>query len=140
MTNSWAKVLVALLKYVLGPVVAALIGLYAGTYSTDAAKTGYRVLAQNYNDQVLSKLLELDGRLDQLEKKIGQVAAAASQPAVVVAPASVPVRRHGVVAVAGFKGPVVAKAPPTPAVPHHAPKPAPRMKLYKIPADLGSLK
>jgi hypothetical protein len=140
MTSSWAQVLVAVLKYVLGPVVAALIGLYAGMASHSTATTGYRVLAQNYNEQVMSKLIELDSRLDVIEKKTASVPA--TQPVIAIRPAG-PVLRPHVAPVARVSG--TSKIAPEVKVvvvpPTQPPKFAPmRMKLKKIPMDISSFK
>lgn len=81
--KSWSTVITVTIKYILGPILAALLGVGVAKYGQDKAAKGYEVLAKALNDQVLARLNHIDQRLDTIEvrlDKLEQRAAAASQP------------------------------------------------------------
>lgn len=81
MNKAWSLVLVAVLKYVLGPVVAVALGVGYSNQNHGKSVKGYEVLATALNDQVLARLNHLDRRLDVIESRLDRIESApASQP------------------------------------------------------------
>jgi len=81
MNKAWSSVLVALLKYVLGPVVAALLGMSYSNHNHEKSIKGYEVLASALNGQVVSRLDSLDRKLETIEARVDRIESApATQP------------------------------------------------------------
>lgn len=81
MNKAWSSVLVALLKYVLGPLVAALLGMGYADRNHEKSVKGYEVLATALNGQVVSRLDSLDRKLETIEARVDRIESTpASQP------------------------------------------------------------
>jgi len=81
MNKAWSSVLVALLKYVLGPLVAALLGMGYSDRNHEKSVKGYEVLATALNGQVVSRLDSLDRKLETIEARVDRIESApATQP------------------------------------------------------------
>jgi hypothetical protein len=81
MNKAWSAVLVAVLKYILGPVVAVALGVGYSSQNHEKSVKGYEVLAKALNDQVLARLNHLDQQLSVIESRLDKLEAQpASQP------------------------------------------------------------
>ncbi len=146
--TAFARMGTTLLRYVLGPVLVALV---VGTYSRDnhqQSSAGYEVLAKSINQEVLTKIEILEKRIVKLEAKVvlQPTSAPATQLAVVKPP-----KPHPVVKVPATKVPEKApakapakvpesKAPPI-KLPASMPAPAKAPHLMKrVPERLNQVK
>ena len=73
MNKAWSSVLVALLKYVLGPILAAILGMSYSDRNHGKSVKGYEVLASALNGQVLARLSHTDQRLDVLDARLDRI-------------------------------------------------------------------
>ena len=131
MNKAWSSVLVALLKYVLGPLVAALLGVGYSDHNHEKSVKGYEVLASALNGQVVSRLDSLDRKLETIEARVDRIESA---------PATQPLRIDRIIVPGGrvdsFGIGKAMKAAPRPATVSSKvmtkatpPKPAPRQQL-----------
>lgn len=138
MNKAWSAVLVALLKYVLGPVVAVALGVGYSSQNHEKSVKGYEVLAKALNDQVLARLNHLDQQLATIEARMDRLEAKpASQPfhidRIIIPGGRVdPFDVGKAVPKPGFTTKGVAKAAALPAPAKAPPKPAPREQMLQL--------